>query len=168
MSQDEIWSPILDFPGYLVSNFGRVGNEKTGRILRESRTGFGIIKVGIMFDGKQYTRSVALLVAQTFIEGQSYICNTPMHLDCDPSNNHINNLVWRPKHFAWKYKQQFSRTMFAGNYQSIMDIDTNVCYPTMIDAAMINGLLIQDIWRSITRGYGAPPTGQKFIFIRPN
>lgn len=61
---EEFWSDIWDIEGYQVSNYGRVRNAKTGRILKPylNRPG-GYLRVDIC--GKHYY--VARLVAGTFI-----------------------------------------------------------------------------------------------------
>lgn len=162
MEDLENWEIIQDFPLYLVSDFGRIANEKTGRVLRESLTRSGIVKVGLIFDGIQYTRAVCVLVAEAFVEGQDEICDTVIHLNRDSTNNHAYNLVWRPRGFAHMFKRQFEKTLIGNSKLSIYDKETNQIYPTVVEAAMMNGLLIEDIWRSVVRGGSTFPTGQRW------
>lgn len=93
----ERWLPVEGFPGYEVSDYGRMYSSKAhngqqGRILkpRISRN-----HVAAMFwqDGKRYYRYVHRLVLMAFVgpppEGMS-----GAHLDGDPFNNHVSNLAW--------------------------------------------------------------------------
>lgn len=161
---DEVkWSTIPEFPGYKVSNHGDVVNQHTGRYLRQSETRTGLIKVGFYSNGNQCTRSVALLVAKAFVFGCTEISNTPMHLDGDQSNNHHTNIVWRPRWFALAYIHQFKDTR---NHKRgpVVDLVSNVWYPTLIEAAVENGLLIKEILRLIPDKKPIFPTQQIFSF----
>lgn len=82
--------------GYLVSNFGRVMDSKTGRILpqQESSDGLGYYRVRIR-NSKLSSKleMVHRLVASAFVEGyqREKVVN---HIDCNPSNNRADNLEW--------------------------------------------------------------------------
>ncbi len=105
---EEHWSDIPEFPNYCVSDLGAVVNKSTGRYLIQTMATGGTYKVGLVRAGKQYTRSVKVLVAEAFVEGQSEIFNTPIQLDGYQENMRWDNLMWRPRWFAWKYTRQFS------------------------------------------------------------
>ena len=108
--------------GYLVSNFGRVMDSKTGRILpqRESSDGLGYYRVRIR-NSKLSTKleMVHRLVASAFVEGygEGKVVN---HIDCNPSNNRADNLEWitqtenlrhrSPNTLFKKYKAVYSTT----------------------------------------------------------
>ena len=62
---EEIWKEIQDYPGYKVSNLGRVMN-KHGRIMKLNNVrGYELIL--LTKDKKQYCKQVHRIVALTFI-----------------------------------------------------------------------------------------------------
>lgn len=161
------WVPIQEFPEYSISNYGEVVNETTGRLLRESTTIQGAVKVNL-HNGEYHTRSVKVLVAEAFVPGQSVIFNTPIHLDGDQKNNRADNLMWRPRWFAWKYTRQMSDVSEVHLRGPIRDIDTREMYLHVYEAATMNGLLFKDIWRCLYNFDFETifPTGQRFEFVR--
>lgn len=169
---DIVWSRIDEFPNYLVSNFGDVMNETTGRILYQSTTIQGAVKVNLIKDGRVYSRSVKVLVAKSFVERIDLghvLFDTPIHLDGNQQNNRADNLMWRPRWFAWKYTRQFSKISNLYYKGPIRDVKTREIYLHIYEAAVLNGLLFKDIWRSILlTSPPSPtfPTGQIFEFVR--
>lgn len=160
----EAWEEIRDFPGYSVSNWGRVRRERTGRIVRPTRNTRGIWTIGLMSeDSQQRKRSIPLLVADAFVERPDGRVNfdTPIHLDGNRDNLHYLNLQWRPLWFARKYMQQFEREEPAYPY-AIEDVETRVFYKHSREAAIIHGLLEQDIRLSMINRTYVYPTGQIF------
>lgn len=108
--ENEIWKDIPDYPGYQVSNLGRVRThnkttytKKHGtrhwkdRILKlkmqNRENGRKDYRVELWNNGKHKTMLVARLVAFTFFEkdfnDKSLTVN---HIDCNSLNNNINNL----------------------------------------------------------------------------
>lgn len=158
----ESWKIIPDFPMYSVSDYGRVMNNDNGKFLKSSMTRKNVAKVGLVLGGKQYTRGLAHLVAEAFVEGQDDIHNTLIHLDGDPEHNHAFNLAWRPRWFSWKYHRQFEEMANFASNGPVFDSETGDRYSGLLDAAMSNGLLISDITRSIKTGEKTFPTGQTF------
>lgn len=160
----EVWRCIPDFPGYSVSDEGRVVNEETGRFmaLRENTT--GIVQVGLTRERRQHRRSVALLVAEAFIpklpqHRDSF--NTPIHLNGDNTNNRVVNLMWRPYWFAVKYARQFDRPP-QGFRTPVEELTGKLVFDTSWDAAITFGLLDKEILvATITRTY-VWPTYQRF------
>lgn len=163
----EEWRVIQDFPDYEVSNFGEIVNTHTDVYIRTSLTQQGGLKVGLVRDGKQYTRSVKVLVAKHFVQGESEVYNTPMLLDGNQENCAAQNIVWRPRWFAWQYARQYN-TDIPEFYQSftILELDDEGliirAYSDVVDAAVSNGLLFIDIWKSIHTHKATFPTGQNF------
>src|SRR5215213_4286201 len=104
----ERWVPIADFPGYSVSDYGRVRNDYSGRIMAMVRNQAKVIHVGLVREGRQYKRSLARLVALVYLPRNTLDhFTTPIHLDGDPENNHYANLAWRPRDFADAYHRQY-------------------------------------------------------------
>jgi hypothetical protein len=94
----ELWRPIADFPGYSVSNLGRVmqtgigQGRKVGRILTwHTQTSTGYANVRMMRGGKSHGINVHKLVTRAFL-GQKPSGMVTRHLDGDKLNNSVNNL----------------------------------------------------------------------------
>ena len=104
----ETWKPIPDFPGYEVSDHGRVRSyhrrtpgcysgsvweiaNTPRRILKGAYKAKGYQFVSLRRDGNCYTRMVHRLVLEVFVgpcpEGQE-----TCHNDGHPRNNHLSNL----------------------------------------------------------------------------
>lgn len=157
---------IEDFPDYCVTERGEVINIRTNRTLTLSPTQHGDLTVGLMKDGWQYRRSVKVLVARAFVEGETDIFDTPIQLDGDKRNLHASNIMWRPRWFAWKYHKQFDIPypdwFYAG---PIMDITSNQRYHCIFEAAIGNGLLCEEIHLSLKTSKFTFPTAQIFVQI---
>lgn len=105
---DDIWREIEDFPGYVVDDLGRVMSLDRRRILRTrfNRQGFAMVNLGR--DAEIYTRSIAKLVAEAFIENPySAAYNSIIHLNGDRGDCRAMNLMWRPRWFSIKYHKMF-------------------------------------------------------------
>lgn len=163
---NEIWILIDKFPTYNVSNLGRIMNNTTGRIIRESYRQDKTAKVGLTQGGCQHWRSVHILVGEGFIDGCSDKFDTVVHLDGNRQNNHVENLVWRPRRFALKYSRQFIEISVHHDRGPIIDVDSKEIYATFFEAAIINGILVDDVRRSIYVNKPTFPTQQTFTFIK--
>lgn len=160
--EEEIWKTIASIPSYSVSTHGRVMNNGTGKLIRTSYTKQGAAKVGLVDDGYQHTRSIKVLVADAFVPGRNETCNTPIHIDGDQMNNYVFNLAWRPRWFAWKYARQFFDVIPNQEKGPLFEVASGTWYATAIDAALDNGLLVEEVWRSIVMKTEAFPTNQRF------
>jgi hypothetical protein len=90
----EEWKDINGYEGlYQVSNYGRVKNLKTGKILKQSPNTVGYLKVGLSKEGKQKTLLVHRLVADAFIPNPDKKPHVD-HADGNKENNCISNLGW--------------------------------------------------------------------------
>jgi hypothetical protein len=161
----EIRKTIDDFPNYEVSNYGRFFNVRTGREMKLSPTMNGDLTVGLMKDGHQFRFSAKGIVARTFVEGENELFNTPILLDGDKLNLHVDNIVWRPRWFAWHYTRQFFNVPNWYFYGPIVDRATLREYRNYIEVAMTHGLLCQNIMESIYNGLLTFPTHQKFAYV---
>jgi len=126
--QTEIWKSHPDITGIEVSTLGRVrtldrvtSTEKMtrfqkGRVLKQSDNGSGYLKVNIPINGKQASKRVNRLVAQTFIPNPD---NLPQvnHRDCDRKNNNVENLEFCTASYNQKYREKHgvSQTEAAGH-----------------------------------------------------
>jgi len=164
----EEWRMVQHFPNYSVSSYGRVrsdivyGNGNTGRILTPIPNQRGIVNVGLVHNGVQFKRSVALLVAHAFIHtARPLSFNTPINRDGDRSNNHVDNLLWRPRWFAREYFGQFRRGI-ARISMPIVELKTEEVFEDSWAAALTYGLLDKEIEEAIANKTYVWPTYQRF------
>lgn len=155
---EEIWRHISEFPQYSISNYGRVFDNFRSQHMATSQTNHGHVKIGLWGtkqnkDGEvepfRYTRSVALLVAQAFIELPDRYADHVIILDGNLQNVTAWNLAWRPAWFAWKYSHQL-RTQQPLAFQNlrVQNVTRGFLYRSIIEAGMTEGLLFEDVWRS--------------------
>jgi len=102
----ETWLQIKGFPGYEVSDHGRVRSVsryviRNGSQMRVKETILkpralqkGHLYVNLRKDGKATSAYVHRLVALAFIEPPDATRTHVAHWDGDPSNNHVSNLRW--------------------------------------------------------------------------
>lgn len=159
---NETWRTIDLFPEYSVSNFGNVRSNKSGRILSTSPNQYGVVQVGLMKDGVQYHRSVPLLVAKGFLPIHPGPFDTPINLDGDRLNNHVDNLVWRPRWFAIRYNRQFRHPTDMRIDRPIVDIKTGEISNGSLECAKRYGLLEEEIAIAILNKTYVWPTYQEF------
>ena len=159
----EIFVPIPEFEKYAISNYGNVYNIELGYPMAHSPTEYGELTVGMMKDGKQYRRSVKVLVAKAFVEGESRYFDTPILLDGDRFNLYHKNIRWRPRWFAIVYYQQFN-SKADRDIGPIMNLHTEEVYDSVAEAAMANGFLIRDIRKSLVEQTRVFPDGCVFGF----
>lgn len=163
---DEFWAPILDFPDYSISSLGRVRNDRRDKIMHPSMTKQGALKVGLVKGGKQYGRSVKVLVAETFVDGATVQFNTPMILDYDQTNCQADNIVWRPRWFAWKYARQHEDLDKYVGRGPLVDRKTGVFYNDIVEAATANGLLFYELHMSVVNKTPVFPIWHIFDWTR--
>jgi hypothetical protein len=161
------WKDIPDFPGYSVHFTGTIRNERTYRPMAVQINQHGTVYVGMVIDGQQYKRSVALIVARAFLPPPEPVTfDTPIHLDGDQTNNHVENLMWRPYWFAIRYQRQFRNEMSVP--EQIQDVRTGERYNNSMHAATTFGLLDREIYQSMTNRTYVWPTYQEFRIVRKN
>jgi hypothetical protein len=162
----EDWKTIEEFPNYDISNYGNIANNFNEVLLEVSKTKQGALKVGLVKDGKQYTRSVKVLVAEAFVKGQTDIFDTPILLDGNQSNCSAWNIEWRPRWHAWNYAYQFNDIKEFYYMGPVLELDSDGiilrAYKHIVDAAVDNGVLFSDVWKSIHTKRETFPTGQIF------
>lgn len=87
---EEVWAELVNFPGYAVSNHGRVINLRTNVMLRPRRNSYGYTRVALRKDGTTHDVYIHHLVASTFIT--NYHRRVGVKHAGDNGDNHINNL----------------------------------------------------------------------------
>lgn len=164
----EEWLPIDEFPGYYVSNYGRVRSEMSNRNLKWSPVQYGVPTVGLMKeDGghlRQFRRSVPLLVARAFLPAPVEPADTPIHLDGDRSNPRADNLAWRPRWFAVCYHKERAKDPYPNWTRDIVLLDTGEVFAHPRDAAMKYGELEIDIYKSVMNRRKIFPHGHTYRF----
>lgn len=91
---EEIWKDITGYEGlYQVSNLGRVRNVKSFKILKPSYGVDGYLQLCLTKGSKKSTKKIHRLVAQAFMENINNY-ETIDHIDCNKTNNNVNNLEW--------------------------------------------------------------------------
>lgn len=87
----EDWKPIHNYKNYSVSSFGNVRNDKTNRILKQSKGKY----LGVFLSNKGSAKrfNVHRLVALHFLDNDENKCCVN-HKNGDKSNNHVENLEW--------------------------------------------------------------------------
>lgn len=159
---EEQWETIELFEDYAVSSFGRIRSRLTGRILSLNENQFGLLQVGLMRDGVQHHRSVPLLVAKAFLLYEPGPFDTPINLDGDRHNNHVDNLTWRPRWFAIRYNQQFKYPYENPIVDPVVDLKTGEVTANSFECAKKYGLLERDVVLSIMSRTYVWPTYQEF------
>lgn len=158
---------VIDgFPEYLVDVDGTIYTERTGLKRRPSRTGTGNIKVTLYRDGVPHTRSVALLVAKAHLynDYDPEIFDTPIHLDNDETNNHVDNLAWRPRWFALAYRRQYWNVEFRYAKIRVEELPLGIEYETPMEVCQKYGLLFVEVLNSCTTREEVFPTRKFFRF----
>lgn len=91
--EKEEWKSIEGYPNYAVSNFGRVKNVTTGRVMQGASDKDGYNTVCLSKGKGQKSFRTHRLVAIAFIPNPD---NKPQvnHLDEVKTNNHVSNLEW--------------------------------------------------------------------------
>jgi len=145
----EVWAQLDEFEDYSISNLGRVRNDIRDSLVALSLTQQGAVKVGLMKGGRQHTRSVKVLVAETFVPRDNPLFNSPINLDCNPRNNQVGNIVWRPRWFAWRYTQQLVNVKRYRGVGPVVNVKTGAMYADVVEAAMTNGLLFSEVELSV-------------------
>lgn len=162
----ENWGSISEFEGYSVSDLGRVRNEETGRVLTVLRNGHGTCYVGMMKGRKQLRRSIAPLVARTFVpipNGREDFQGL-IHVDGYQNNNRADNLMWRPHWFVVRYLNQIVHGS-VGSDKPVLELKTQERYLSTWDAALAYGLIERDLISSILNRTFTWPTFQEFRYI---
>jgi len=156
------WEELDEFPNYVVSTLAEFANMRTDREVRPSRNQLGHAKVTLNREGRQHTRSVAQLVAQTFIPRPKEHFDTPIHLDGDLMNCQVENLMWRPRWFAIKFHKQFQLEAFHEDRGHRVDLDSGEEFHCIKDICTRYGLYYYDVVKSCVEGTFVFPTWQEF------
>ena len=167
---DETWSDIVNHEGYWISSYGRVYSSRSEAFLAPSRTMQGDLKVSLYNSGERTTRALRVLVAEAFVDypyeqGIDGLadCDTVIVKDGNKNHIHASNLEWRPGWFAQMYARQFPveyDEFFFG--RAVIDENTGLLYPTVVQAGLETGQLFKDIQNSTISGKPVFPSFHVF------
>ncbi|GAA1064725.1 HNH endonuclease [Streptomyces asiaticus] len=90
---NEQWREVEGFPGYFVSDAGRVFG-KRGKVLRPGVCSRGYSRVILMRDRKRVAQSVHRLVLRAFVGQAPDDAPYGAHLNGNPRDNRLRNLKW--------------------------------------------------------------------------
>jgi hypothetical protein len=159
------WTPVQGFPGYSINSEGQVRHDKSGRVLIPRYNQYNVPYVGLMREWQQCSRSLPRLMATTFLEPPTDIFNTPIQLDGDPRNCRADNIMWRPRWYAVKYKHQFEQRYKHPINEPIHAINHREKFPNSFEAACRYGLLEEEVVLAIVNNTPAWPTYQEFELV---
>jgi len=94
--QTEIWKPIIEFPGYEVSNYGRIKSfrkHQFGHLLHPRHNPKGYLRIKLRQNGEDRTIFVHRIVAKTFL-GCLAEKNQINHKNGVKDDNRVDNLEW--------------------------------------------------------------------------
>ena len=106
----ERWKKIDGYDNYTVSTFGRVRNDDTNKILKNSFNSHGYHHVGLYKNNKETKMKIHRLVANAFIknpEGKKCVD----HINNNKIDNNITNLRW-----ATDSENQHNKTKLQHSY----------------------------------------------------
>jgi hypothetical protein len=159
------WVPVEEFPGYSVNQLGQVRKDSTERVLHTRINQYGVPYVGMMRGMKQHIRSLPRLVAIAFLPTRNEIFDTPINLDGDRTNCHVDNLMWRPRWYAIRYFNQFDERYDHPIDGAVRAVDTGEQFPDSFSAGCRYGLLEREVVLSILNNTLAWPTYQRFELL---
>lgn len=165
MTYIDQWVPIRDFPGYSINPLGHVRRDANERPVVIRLNQYQVPYVGLMRDWKQHIRSLPKLMAETFLDPPSDIFDTPIQLDGDPMNCRVDNLMWRPRWYAVRYKNQFEEPYDNPIESPVRARETGEIFRNSFDAACRYGLLEREVVLSVLNRTPAWPTYQIFELV---
>ena len=151
---NEEWKPVKDVEHTLVSNYGRVMNSKTGKILKPRPTHNGYLRVHLpSVNGQRKDVYIHRLVADAFCyHPKGY--DVVNHIDFNNNNNHAENLEWTTQKCNVMHSMDNGR--YPENLKAIHVIwekdGVKQLFSSMYDAAKASGHSIKTIRRHCKSG----------------
>ena len=94
LENNEIWKDIKGYPGYQISNLGRIWSVKSHKYLSPFTNNRGYKAINIIaINGKRKGELIHRLVAITFIPNPDKLPEVE-HKDRNRANNNVENLCW--------------------------------------------------------------------------
>lgn len=122
---NERWKPVQLYPSYMISTYGRVKNERTGKSLKPVKMKNGYLTVNLYDkNGKHKNNYVHRLVAKAFIKNKNEYTEIN-HIDENKENNKVNNLEWCSRSYNINYgKANLSRQLSEGSKVIAIKLDS--------------------------------------------
>lgn len=122
---NEKWKTVQLYPSYMISNYGRVKNERTGKSLKPVKMKNGYLTVNLYDkNGKHKNYYVHRLVAKAFIKNKNEYTEIN-HIDENKENNKVNNLEWCSRSYNINYgKANLSRQLSEGSKVIAIKLDS--------------------------------------------
>lgn len=152
----EIWKPLRDFPGYYVSNYGRVKSHRDrggnigdkGHLLSFQKMSDGSPRVTLSINGVGRTLSVAKLVLENFV-GPGPHAFVPHYLDGNFENLRVENLEWRSRKNVKLLPDQITAIR-----EMALTSDTEIDITTLskrfkVSKQTIRAILKNDAWKQL-------------------
>jgi len=165
MIDEDDWRPVEGFAGYSINHYGEVRRDDTGRLMIPRYNQYGVPYIGLMRDWEQCIRSLPRMVAKAYLPPPSDIFNTPIQLDGNPANCRADNLMWRPRWYAVRYKRQFDERYDYPIDEPVRAINEKERFPNSFAAGCRYGLLEEEVVLSIHNRTPAWPTYQYFEMV---
>lgn len=159
------WVELDEFPDYALSNHGDIANMKTGTPRKSSINQQGIPKISLYQDSRLYTRSLAVMVAEAFVERPDPHFDTPIHLDGDRMNCRADNLAWRARWFAIMYHKQFRNEHLHLDKAPRVETNSGREFETALEVVTTYGVLYIDVFNSHFNNTPVFPGGLRFRMI---
>lgn len=164
---EEIWKDIEGFPGYQVSDLGRVrsfknshnGFKETPAVLALSDNSKGYLHCTLVKNGHAYTKRVNRLVGQAFIPNPD---NKPEvnHKNGDKTDNRASNLEWNTR---LENMEHAMKTGLKDSGEKIKVVETGIVYRNAKKCAAHMGLGANHIYECLD---GKRKTCKGFHFER--
>jgi len=163
---EEEWKVIDEYPNYMISNKGEVQNVSTGRLMQLSTNNFGTLRVTVRNSTGIVTKSVRVLVAKAFVDGETEIFNSVINLDGNEENCRADNLAWRPHWFSLRFKRQFGYEFPMSYYTTrIRNVESGAEYTNTFQCSRTEGVLFVDVWSSIYRKTKVFPSMCTYVIV---
>ncbi len=163
MNSEERWVEIEEFPNYAVSDYGRVMNRKTARILSPIVSGSGYIYVRLYNVLGYKTISVHVLVASVFVDGW-FDGAEVNHIDGDKINVLPENLEWCTHSENLLHAYATGLQQPTRRYKPVRCIETNEVFRSIDAAAEYFGTYQSNISAQL-RGYRKTARGHTFELV---
>lgn len=174
MANKEFWKSVKDFPNYEVSNFGRVRNKNSGKILKTNDNDRYYF-VELFNGGTSKRMRVHRLVAEAFVPKQD---NKTMinHIDGDKHNNKAENLEWCDAEHNNRHAREHG-LIHPGEYQKkwVEIVETGEKFHGVVACAKAINADFRNVYRSLTSKehyavsglhirYSDPPKKKSFLY----
>lgn len=147
----ESWKTLKEFPMYVINPEGIIKNRNNDREVKRRQNNENFVMVNLTDEyRRRKTRSVALLVAETYLPKPKYDSyNSIIHLDNDRTNCSANNLMWRPRWYAMLYRRMFTEHP---SLTSVIIEETGEVFGTLREACVKYGLYDKHTYNDMYNG----------------